>query len=447
MERAKFEESFQEAFKGAEISPSDAVWTNVELVLEKNSGGKMKGRLLFFQLLAAASMVFAMGVGSIYFLDVQNNHVQPVSQTKTDLQKEKDPIVSGDVKKESNATHHSEDFTRQQRQVQRQVHLKEGKNSDTHATALTKSNVSSDKIMTEVMTTSNGSQIEETSVITTRALPRLVEIKNPEFKLPQPEQQADAGMVMLAKLRDEEKKYEAKKSTETKNENLWTSLGMSAGTFNPNASAAPPASSAAFVTSVPSNPSSGSSYSIGINVGGRISDRVVIQGGVSYLSQNAEYTSSTAQGDMAALNEFATVSNSKADEASRITATNPYRVNSNLQFVSLPVQAGYIVLDKAFAIQINGGIATDIFIQNTLTTENNDFKDATQGSGSDSPYRTLNFSGLVGTELSYRIGTHYRIALNPGLRYALNSIYKADVSTQVSPVTYDVGLRFKYIFN
>ena len=70
MERQRFEDSLKESFKDAEVSPSDNLWTNIELDLEKENGSKMKRRIMFFQLLAAASIAFAMafaGIG-VYFV-------------------------------------------------------------------------------------------------------------------------------------------------------------------------------------------------------------------------------------------------------------------------------------------------------------------------------------------------------------------------------------------
>ena len=54
MEREKFEGSWKNAFEDAEVTPSDKVWANIELDLEKAKGGDLKRRLLFFQMLAAA---------------------------------------------------------------------------------------------------------------------------------------------------------------------------------------------------------------------------------------------------------------------------------------------------------------------------------------------------------------------------------------------------------
>ena len=73
MERRKFEDSFKDAFEGAEVSPSENVWTNIELDLEKADGGKMRRRLLFYKMLAAASVAFAMCVAGIGYYVVNKS--------------------------------------------------------------------------------------------------------------------------------------------------------------------------------------------------------------------------------------------------------------------------------------------------------------------------------------------------------------------------------------
>ena len=65
MEREKFERLWKKAFDEAEVTPSEKVWTNIELDLEKAKGGNLKRRLLFYQMLAAASIVFAMAIAGI----------------------------------------------------------------------------------------------------------------------------------------------------------------------------------------------------------------------------------------------------------------------------------------------------------------------------------------------------------------------------------------------
>jgi len=432
MERQKFEESFRDAFKGAEVAPSDSVWTNVELDLEKSNGGQMKRRLLFFQLLAAASMVFAMGVGSVYYLNRPDADQHIAQQTTGDSLDKKNTETVESQGSEPNTTPNgvsNNSKISNEKSVQDKSLSKN--NEILMAKAETPVAVEASEQNNHLVTNTRDKTIDRK-----RPLPVLVEVTQPKLKVSTPE--PDAGMVLLAKLKDEERKYQESKP-EIK-EKIWTSVGMGAGTFNPNGTSSSESLDAFSSTATSSNPTSGTSYSVGLSVGAKVSKRIVLQGGISYLSNNAEYTSSAASGSKAFLNEMA------ATSSDRINATSPYQVNSNLQYMSIPMQAGYIIVDRTFAVQLNGGISTDLFFQSTLTPEDNSLDKVSQGAGADSPYRTVNFSGLLGTELSYKVGNHYRIAVNPGMRYALNSIYKTEVATQSSPVTFDVALRFRYIF-
>ncbi len=113
MERGKFEESWKNAFDKADVSPSDKVWTNVELDLEKAKGSHLKGRLIFYQMLAAASVIFSIAIGSfgLYFQShkpdsgntaaqqAPSNNPGPVSSTvKSNTDQHADSISNLSVK-------------------------------------------------------------------------------------------------------------------------------------------------------------------------------------------------------------------------------------------------------------------------------------------------------------------------------------------------------------
>ena len=59
---SQFEKSFRLAFENAEIAPSPRVWATVALTLAAGNSGKYKKRLFFFQLVAAASLLFAASI-------------------------------------------------------------------------------------------------------------------------------------------------------------------------------------------------------------------------------------------------------------------------------------------------------------------------------------------------------------------------------------------------
>ena len=94
MERRKFEDSFKQAFDGAEVNTSDNVWTGIELELEKAEGDKTKRRLLFYKLLAAASVTFALCVAGIgyYIIDSKTTALNEQLAADATIQQPADAI-------------------------------------------------------------------------------------------------------------------------------------------------------------------------------------------------------------------------------------------------------------------------------------------------------------------------------------------------------------------
>jgi hypothetical protein len=426
MENNRFEDSFRNAFDGAEVSPSAAVWTNIELDLEKTSGGQLKRNLLVFQLLAAASVAFAFGIAALYYLQ------QPVtkhdSATETISKHNSAPLLDSAKQSTEQKIKPDESIRKDDTEKSIRENLRSFTNEQSTVSPPLKEQPQNS--LTE-------------NKLTRKDLSDFVQTKKLVLNLPREEEERvepDAGMVLLARLKDEQKKYQDEEKKTAANEKLWASVGFGGGSYKPNRELHWNDNNSA-------ESARGESYSVGVNVAGKISSRLIVQGGISYLAQSADFSSSGSNNGNATMDEFVTPGQfSQSSGPNNGAGIEPYTVNSSLQFVTIPVQVGYLVVDRAFGIQVNGGIATDLFISNTLSPESDSYQKVTQPAGKDSPYRTVNFSGLLGTEISYRIAQHYRISVNPGLRYSLNSIYKQGIAAEITPVTVDVSLRFRYIF-
>jgi hypothetical protein len=170
----------------------------------------------------------------------------------------------------------------------------------------------------------------------------------------------------------------------------------------------------------------------------------VILSGVNYLNQSIAYNSNIAVID--ASNQQKAFVADYSNQPLSIASTTPYEINSVNEFISIPLQGGYLLMDRKVGLQLNAGVASDIFYKNTLIDQSGRLPNYSENSGTNSSYQTFNWSGLVGTELSYKMAKHYRVSLVPGLRYSFNSVLKSSAGSSLSPMVWDVGFRFRYIF-
>lgn len=504
MEREKFEESWKHAFDEAEISPSEKVWTNIELELEKANGGELKRRLLFYQLLAAASVVFAMAIGGAgyYFAyerpgtdgiaintpdESSDDQSTNIDQVPAPAEAEQ-PQTYSDHQRSQSSQPSTETIDRQAITRDNTRDLAVNSKSSDNTTSVDRRDsersegggsgesgkIGIDKTEQPLLanndagtTDSRGSEFGLPTEVGESDLSPLFARRDVKLNFEKKEPEVDPVLAMLAKLdlREREMRGEkdSKKDNNARHEKLWTSVGFAAGSFNavqaPSASPST-ASYQAMAIAAPivdqESKASGYSYSMGVNLGTKISERWVLQGGVNYLTQSSEYTATGLVADgpgfMAAerykpLTSNAVVNANEFELGNKIVYSAPYNVNNSMRYLSIPLQAGYLLVDKTIGVQLNAGVATDLFLQNTVSGEGDQVADATMPRGSDSPYRSVNLSGLFGTEVSYRVGPHYRVSLNPGIRYPFNTIYKSELGVQSSPLTFDVGLRFRYIFH
>lgn len=485
MERENFDDSWKKAFEQSEVAPSENVWTNIALDLERAKGSKLKKRLVIFQLLAAASIVFAMGLGvGVYIM--KNSYEDAANQLAArTLSTEKPSQVNPSAANAAQAPAVQQSDRSNVRQQPSSITTitpaddkTSTKNSGRTLTAQSSETEQVGNAFANEITATAYQQgtTDRTAVFgayptelaatnDASLLPELYNNREVKLALPTPKKaEVDPVQLMLARLEQRELEVregeETRKPKEQRSEKLWTSVGFAAGSFtSANAGVSDRKAPMAFSqnSTIANNEAkaSGVSYTVGANIGTKLSDRWVFQGGVNYLTQSSDYTTRAAvisSADAmsfrpASINELDKMSTSDVPSEEQIVSTVPYNVNNNLRYLSIPMQAGYLLVNRNFGLQLNAGVATDVFLQNTVTAEGQNFDKTQQDIGEHSPYRSVNLSGLAGTEISYRFSKNYRIALNPGVRYPFSSIYRSELAVKSSPITFDIGLRFRYIFH
>lgn len=237
---------------------------------------------------------------------------------------------------------------------------------------------------------------------------------------------------------------------------LWAGLSFGPGSFDPNyhqqtaetqlVAAAAPNARSSFIVKEDSNP--GSSVALGMDVGMNLGTRWRVASGLQYFNSSVDAnTNAVAEASNTPVyNSFSSydLSANRGVNSGRYIFAPDTDLQSTFEFLSVPLEAGYVVLDRKVQVVLNAGVGTNIFIKNNIQDKQNNLADVTITPGASAPFKTVYFNGLMGAEILYGIGDQFNISLKPQYRTALNDFTKSNSEFSSRPNAFGVSLGLQY---
>ncbi|MGK7392237.1 MAG: hypothetical protein ACNS60_17930 [Candidatus Cyclobacteriaceae bacterium M2_1C_046] len=192
-----------------------------------------------------------------------------------------------------------------------------------------------------------------------------------------------------------------------------------------------------------SDTETGSTVTYGISVGKKIAKRIVLESGLNYRRIETSTVSNVAY-DQGGARSVYNESTSYAG-AGQLTMTSFYEMENVHQFISIPLKAGYLILDKKWKMSVNTGLAGDYFFKTSTHDTSGNFE-SYETTPSESVYwNSLNLSVLGEVNITRQIGEHYIISVSPQLRQALSDFSNSE-RQELRPAIVQLGMQLQYKF-
>jgi hypothetical protein len=184
-----------------------------------------------------------------------------------------------------------------------------------------------------------------------------------------------------------------------------------------------------------------SSIYYGLNIG-----RLSLFTGIAMAQQEYDRPSNLATGNPTGLRAVSSEIIGPNSSASDFSATGTYTVNTLKRYLSVPVQAGWFVVDRKIKGMVSLGVISDFFLSSTMSDVSGQLESISIRRGSHPSYAGWVFSGTAGTEWSLGVSDHYQLAISPGIRYAMTPVYKKEISVNGNSYAFDLSVRLRYFF-
>ncbi|MFT6867005.1 MAG: hypothetical protein ACJA08_001843 [Cyclobacteriaceae bacterium] len=459
-----FEREWREAFDGVEQTPPRIVWSEIDRAMAHGKALVYKKRSVYYRWMAAAIFLLATSIGLLQLLNEKSGFSRTIAQidvdspqqvllTEIEIPQSWDNFGSADQPPTATNKQYFTNGGNQQG----------GNQQNGNKTLFLASN---ENPSNESETESAESEIEFDAVINLVLIEAIkpntmiasIDLVDHMYRVPMPNYSKNG--IKNNKLDDR----------------YWAGVDFGSATFDPNFQTASSSflnNSLAFdpatqfsaantealdnvSPSIRENMQSGQSFAYGFNLGMKLTNRWSVQGGLQYVTAqatnntNVVISTTTVVESIAATSQIKNVAQVRqAVQSDEIVEYNYQDVDLNnaFQFASIPVQAGYKILDSKFSVDLKAGIAANLYLGNKLTDPDNKLADVTIGPGSNSPYKELSFMGLAGVKFGYEFIRRFNLVIEPNYRQALDNITKSSSEFVSAPSGFGLQTGISYQFN
>ena len=227
--------------------------------------------------------------------------------------------------------------------------------------------------------------------------------------------------------------------------------GAVANSLNPSALASA-VGSGNFVnptTNITEDMQQGIATTIGVDFGVQLGKKWTLESGLAYTNLDNSGTASINVLDVYTIennnfidrsggidSEGPSLSSREATIEVRENFDHEVELNNNIQVASIPVKAGYFVVNKKFSLRLNAGLSANYLVDGSITDPSKEILN----SNDLSLYNDWSFDGVGGLELGYSIFNKFNFTIEPNYRHSITPLSTA--FNTPSRFVLQTGLRY-----
>ena len=467
-EKKNIDRLFQERFKDYEVSPDPSVWKNIEGQLMK----KKKRRIIPLWLrIGGAAAILLLLISTGFWVYNQNTNIKELPNeiiiTNSDS-KNKNIENESLVKEEEMVTFkESKETIKENRQNKNGI-------AKTNQSANPKTNTLVEKLVTIEKQPKIASQENKNIAISKDQkkgiLPELEKQRTTEIAkiaaIVNEKPESEMAVVAQEEKGEEQEQLNAKVDIQQEIEKITKEETVAKNTTNKWSigSTMAPVYYNTLSNGSPIDPalanndkSSNSSISYGLKVNYKLSDKLSLQSGINtvelgYSTKNVTVllSSSLLDGSTTNINTnidrisvaaLSTTSQSSETLSRRSSFDLSGDLEQTLNYVEVPIEAKYNILQKKLGVNLIGGFSTYFLYQNRVSI--NSF-DSTSALGEASNINSLNFSGNLGVDFDYNISKKLYINISPMFKYQFNTFSENSGGFKPYYLGVYTGLNFRF---